>query len=82
MKEDKQNSNEVVGEVHAEPKSEDVTDNKTDNVEVEVKTTDLGTTVTIHENIPDHVQSVGRKTPSHLTDQGFFDLKFYHNKLW
>lgn len=23
-----------------------------------------------------------RKTPSHLTDQGFFDLKFYHNKLW
>ncbi|KAK9752324.1 hypothetical protein QE152_g4284 [Popillia japonica] len=23
-----------------------------------------------------------RKTPSHLTEQGFFDLKFYHNKLW
>jgi hypothetical protein len=24
----------------------------------------------------------GKKTPSHLTEQGFFDLKFYHNKLW
>lgn len=23
-----------------------------------------------------------KKTPSHLTEQGFFDLKFYHNKLW
>ncbi|XP_056634865.1 alpha-tubulin N-acetyltransferase-like isoform X2 [Diorhabda sublineata] len=23
-----------------------------------------------------------RKTPSHLTEQGYFDLKFYHNKLW
>lgn len=24
----------------------------------------------------------GKRTPSHLTEQGFFDLKFYHNKLW
>lgn len=22
------------------------------------------------------------KPPSHLTEQGYFDLKFYHNKLW
>lgn len=22
------------------------------------------------------------KAPSHLTEQGYFDLKFYHNKLW
>lgn len=31
--------------------------------------------------LDDQPQSA-RKTPSHLTDQGFFDLKFYHNKLW
>ncbi|KAK9891423.1 hypothetical protein WA026_014660 [Henosepilachna vigintioctopunctata] len=24
----------------------------------------------------------GKKTPRHLTEQGYFDLKFYHNKLW
>lgn len=22
------------------------------------------------------------KAASHLTEQGYFDLKFYHNKLW
>lgn len=27
-------------------------------------------------------KTTGKKTPSHLTEQGFFDLKFYHNKLW
>lgn len=27
-------------------------------------------------------KSPSKKTPSHLTEQGFFDLKFYHNKLW
>ncbi|KAJ8973085.1 hypothetical protein NQ317_009175 [Molorchus minor] len=26
--------------------------------------------------------AMGRKTPSHLTEQGFLDLKFYHNRLW
>lgn len=37
------------------------------------------------ENIPNEieikiVENIRRN--SHLTDQGFFDLKFYHNKLW
>lgn len=33
----------------------------------------------------DHQRSAaGKRTPAanHLTDQGYFDLKFYHNKLW
>ncbi|KAJ3661187.1 hypothetical protein Zmor_005596 [Zophobas morio] len=35
------------------------------------------------ENIPTpENKSPGKRTPSHLTEQGFFDLKFYHNKLW
>ncbi|KAJ8950650.1 hypothetical protein NQ318_010850 [Aromia moschata] len=29
------------------------------------------------DNLP-----AGKKTPSHLTEQGYLDLKFYHNKLW
>ncbi|KAG5885153.1 hypothetical protein JTB14_037602 [Gonioctena quinquepunctata] len=28
------------------------------------------------------LENPARKTPSHLTEQGYFDLKFYHNKLW
>lgn len=30
---------------------------------------------------PDDASSVS-KAPSHLTEKGYFDLKFYHNKLW
>lgn len=51
--------------------------------EVEIKMENLD--VKVVERAPDATDSdgtsVGRKTP-HLTDQGFFDLKFYHNKLW
>lgn len=36
-------------------------------------------TIIKHEEQPSETT---RKTPSHLTEQGFFDLKFYHNKLW
>lgn len=74
-----QNSNDVISEVHAETKKTEEIDNdyKTDNVEVEIN----NTAVTIHEHLPDNAQNIGRKTP-HLTEQGFFDLKFYHNKLW
>lgn len=59
------------------------TDEKTDE-DVEVVEVKLGNLdVKVVEKASDVVDSasVGRKTP-HLTDQGFFDLKFYHNKLW
>lgn len=54
---------------------------KEEDVEIEVKMGNLD--VKVVEKAPDTVDNaaVGRKTP-HLTDQGFFDLKFYHNKLW
>ncbi|CAH0546557.1 unnamed protein product [Brassicogethes aeneus] len=42
-----------------------------------------------HDELVEQVRQVDleaepaqKKTPSHLTEQGFFDLKFYHNKLW
>lgn len=41
--------------------------------------------LTINENFtapPASSDDSGKKTPRHLTDQGYFDLKFYHNKLW
>lgn len=34
------------------------------------------------EHLSEPDKAAGKKTPSHLTEQGFFDLKFYHNKLW
>lgn len=60
------------------------TDEKKDEIkEVEIKMENLD--VKVVRKAPDATDtdgtSVGRKTP-HLTDQGFFDLKFYHNKLW
>lgn len=66
------------GEVPEEP-DEKPTENIA-KVDVEVKSDDRGTSVKITEHLPE--SHVGRKTPSHLTEQGFFDLKFYHNKLW
>lgn len=38
----------------------------------------------ISENLlpPEADDSSITKTPSHLTNQGYFDMKFYHNKLW
>ncbi|RZC40788.1 mediator of RNA polymerase II transcription subunit 26 [Asbolus verrucosus] len=77
---------------------EQTEDKKIDDVESEVpaKETDIEEEVieklTVSENgavieqkdeisTPDK-QTPGKRTPSHLTEQGFFDLKFYHNKLW
>ncbi|XP_018571525.1 alpha-tubulin N-acetyltransferase isoform X2 [Anoplophora glabripennis] len=38
----------------------------------------------IAENLPSSEadNAASTKTPSHLTNQGYFDIKFYHNKLW
>lgn len=65
------------GEVHEET----VEEKKDETAEVEEKMGDLE--INVAEKTPESVDggAVGRKTP-HLTDQGFFDLKFYHNKLW
>lgn len=62
---------------------ENAEEKKDEIKEVEIKMENLD--VKVVERAPDDTDSegtsVGRKTP-HLTDQGFFDLKFYHNKLW
>lgn len=56
-----------------------IEENKDEIKEIEVKIDDLDLKL-VKKVVPDDTP-VGRKTP-HLTDQGFFDLKFYHNKLW
>lgn len=79
-KQEEKNLNEAVSEV-----PEEIDENVDDTFDVkvgdhvEVVTSKLGTSVQITDQ---EENSVGRKTPSHLTEQGFFDLKFYHNKLW
>lgn len=69
----------VEGEVQEEADKKD--EKKEEDVDIEIKMGNLD--VKLVEKTPDGVDgaSVGRKTP-HLTEQGFFDLKFYHNKLW
>lgn len=79
-KQEEKNLNEAVSEVpeESDEKVDDVVDIKVGD-HVEIITSKLGTSVQITD--PEE-NSAGRKTPSHLTEQGFFDLKFYHNKLW
>lgn len=57
-------------------KAEEINRNEVDNTmndEVDVTSAKLSDL---------NVDQNSKKTPSHLTEQGFFDLKFYHNKLW
>lgn len=67
------------GEVENDSKVQEELDEKPEQTEEEIKEIEVkmeNVDVKVVEKDP-----VGRKTP-HLTDQGFFDLKFYHNKLW
>lgn len=68
-----------------EDKSNDDLDNIENDVE-KVEITENMADVTNHngQNKGDKNEDPesGRKTPSNLTAQGYFDLKFYHSRLW
>lgn len=54
--------------------------NEIDSIKLNGQPKEISADVTSETAVED--EKLGRKTPSHLTEQGYFDLKFYHNKLW
>lgn len=42
----------------------------------------IGRPVGKHDNHDDAVSTISSLNSEGMTDQGYFDLKFYHNKLW
>lgn len=42
----------------------------------------IGKKKSLRLDVPNPVALVASKSAENLTDQGFLDLKFYHNKLW
>lgn len=80
-----QKSKEEIGDIVSNDKD---FKNLEDNIELtdihnNLKAVKINEGVT-SDNLPsseeDNVGST--KPPSHLTNQGYFDIKFYHNKLW
>ncbi|KAJ8916883.1 hypothetical protein NQ315_013351, partial [Exocentrus adspersus] len=67
--------------------SSDMNDKNSENDEEPTNIQCTSKTVKIKEDESSNVSStvaddkINKKTPSHLTNQGYFDIKFYHNKL-
>lgn len=52
------------------------------NLTNDAKQVNIDTENVLHIEPDEGDPSSSSKAPSHLTEQGYFDLKFYHNKLW
>lgn len=78
---------DVMGEVHFEA-SIKLPKDELNNIENDIEKIEISADLTErrpshHENDEnDDADSERNKSPNALTAQGFFDLKFYHSRLW